>query len=133
VDNHQTLITLCLASFVGNISFSLLFYILPYYAQAICDSPSRIGSILAGYYYVTTMFLVPLGILTDKMGRCRMLIAIGRSPVMLLGLTTSFASIFLISLMNSFSALLTAAIFCGVGTSNSNVGSLCSESEPNFF
>ena len=35
MDNRQTLIILCLTSLVGNIGFSLLFPILPYYTQAI--------------------------------------------------------------------------------------------------
>jgi len=74
VGNRQTLITLCLASFAGNVSFSLLFPVLPYYAQGMGASPSQTGLILAGYSYVTAIFVVPFGMLTDKMGHRRMLI-----------------------------------------------------------
>lgn len=73
--DRQTLITLCLASFAGNVSFSLLFPVLPYYAQGMGASPSQVGLVIAGYSYVTAIFLVPFGMLADRLGHRRMLIA----------------------------------------------------------
>jgi hypothetical protein len=64
------------------------------YAQATGASSSQIGLILDGYPYVTTIFQVPFGMVTYKLGHRRMLIANGQSPVILLGLMTSCATIF---------------------------------------
>ena len=75
MNNRQALITLCLAGFVGNISFSLLFPVLPYYAQDMGASPFEVGLILASYSYVTAIALVPFGLLSDKIGHRKMLIA----------------------------------------------------------
>ena len=75
MSNRQTLITLCLASFLGSVSFSVLLPVLPYYAQEMGASPSQVGLIIAIYSYVTAIFLVPLGMLADKIGSRRMLIA----------------------------------------------------------
>lgn len=75
MSNRQTLITLCLASFLGSVSFSVLLPVLPYYAQEMGASPSQVGLIIAIYSYVTAIFLVPFGMLVDKIGSRRMLIA----------------------------------------------------------
>jgi MFS family permease len=74
VINLPALVTVCLAGFVGNISFSLLFPVLPYYAQGMGASPSEVGLILASYSYVTAVALVPFGLLSDRIGHRRMLI-----------------------------------------------------------
>jgi Arabinose efflux permease len=75
VNNRQALITLCLAGFAGNVGFSLLFPVLPYYAQGMGASLSQVGLILASYSYVTAIALIPFGMLSDKVGHHRMLIA----------------------------------------------------------
>jgi MFS family permease len=75
VSNRQTLITLCLASFLGSVSFSVLLPVLPYYSQEMGASPSQVGLIIALYSYVTAVFLIPFGMLADKIGARRMLIA----------------------------------------------------------
>jgi len=75
VINLPALVTICVAGFVGNISFSLLFPVLPYYAQGMGASPSGVGLILASYSYVTAIALVPFGLLSDRVGHRRMLIA----------------------------------------------------------
>lgn len=75
MSNRQTLITLCLASFLGSVSFSVLLPVLPYYAQEMGASPSQVGLIIAIYSYITAIFLVPFGMLADKIGSRRMLIA----------------------------------------------------------
>ncbi len=72
--NLPALVTVCLAGFVGNISFSLLFPVLPYYAQDMGASPSEVGLILASYSYVTAVALIPFGLLSDRIGHHRMLI-----------------------------------------------------------
>ena len=73
--NLPSLVTICLAGFLGNVSFSLLFPVLPYYAQGMGASPSEVGLILASYSYVTAIALVPFGLLSDRAGYRRMLIA----------------------------------------------------------
>lgn len=75
MNNRQSLITLCIAGFASNISFGLLFPVLPYYAEAMSASPSQIGLILACYSYVTAMALIPIGMLSDRVGHRTMLIA----------------------------------------------------------
>jgi DHA1 family multidrug resistance protein-like MFS transporter len=75
VNNRQALITLCLAGFAGNISFSLLFPALPYYAEEMGASPPQIGLIVASYSYVTAIALIPFGMLSDKVGHLKMLAA----------------------------------------------------------
>ena len=73
--NLPALVTICLVGFVGNVSFSLLFPVLPYYAQEMGASPPEVGLILASYSYVTAIALVPFGLLSDWVGHRRMLIA----------------------------------------------------------
>lgn len=73
MNNRQALVTLCIAGFVGNVSFSLLFPVLPYYAQGMGASPSQVGLILASYSYVTAIALIPFGILSDRVGHLKML------------------------------------------------------------
>jgi len=75
MDNRRALITLCVAGFAGNVSFSLLFPVLPYYAQSMGASPSQVGLVLAGYSYVTAIALIPFGMLSDKVGHYKMLVA----------------------------------------------------------
>jgi MFS family permease len=75
MDNRRALITLCVAGFAGNVSFSLLFPVLPYYAQGMGASPSQVGLVLAGYSYVTAIALIPFGMLSDRVGHHKMLVA----------------------------------------------------------
>lgn len=75
MNNRRSLITLCIAGFAGNINFSLLFPVLPYYAEAMAASPSQVGLILASYSYVAAIALIPFGMLSDRVGSRIMLIA----------------------------------------------------------
>jgi len=75
VNNYRALITLCVAGFAANVGFGLLFPILPLYAEGMGASPAEIGLTVAGYSYVTAVALIPFGILSDRVGHRRMLIA----------------------------------------------------------
>ena len=75
MDNRRVLITLCVGGFAVNASFSLLFPILPYYAQSMGASPSQVGLIIAGYSYITAIALIPFGMLSDRVGHHKMLLA----------------------------------------------------------
>jgi len=91
VNNRHALVTLCVAGFVGNISFSLLFPVLPYYAQEMGASLSQVGLILASYSYVTAIALIPFGMLSDRVGPLKML-AIGLTIYTLVPLLYPLAS-----------------------------------------
>ncbi len=75
MNDHRALITLCVAGFAANVGFGLLFPVLPLYAEGMGASPAEIGLTLAGYSYVTAVALIPFGILSDRVGHRRMLIA----------------------------------------------------------
>jgi len=75
MNDHRALITLCVAGFAANVGFGLLFPILPLYAEGMGASPAEIGLTVAGYSYVTAVALIPFGILSDRVGHRRMLIA----------------------------------------------------------
>ena len=91
MNNRHALVTLCVAGFVGNISFSLLFPVLPYYAQEMGASLSQVGLILASYSYVTAIALIPFGMLSDRVGHLKML-AIGLTLYTLVPLLYPLAS-----------------------------------------
>jgi len=75
VNRRQVLLTLCITGFAANISFSILIPVLPYYADGMGASPSELGFILAGYSYVTAIAMIPFGMLSDRVGYHRMLVA----------------------------------------------------------
>ncbi len=79
---------------------------MPLHSQNLGIAEARAGIIIATVYIGSALLRVPGGKLSDK---------IGRRPVIPLGLMVSFAAMLLISFMNSFSGLIAAAIFYGVG------------------
>jgi len=75
VSNYRALITLCLAGFAAIIGFGILFPVLPLYAEGMGASPAEVGLTVAGYSYVTAVALIPFGMLSDRVGHRRILIA----------------------------------------------------------
>jgi MFS family permease len=69
-----TLITLYIVAFVGYAGFSFMFPVIPLYATDIGAPVSEVGIIVATLSYVTAIFLIPFGMLSDKFGRPKLLI-----------------------------------------------------------
>jgi len=69
-----TLITLYIVAFVGYAGFSFMFPVIPLYAADIGAPVSEVGIIVATMSYVTAIFLIPFGMLSDKFGRPKLLI-----------------------------------------------------------
>lgn len=73
--NSFTLFTVYIIAFVGFAGFSLLFPVIPLYAAELGAPVSQVGLIVAIYSYVTALFLIPFGMLSDKLGRHNLLVA----------------------------------------------------------
>jgi MFS family permease len=71
--NSLTLVTLYIVAFVGFTGFSLLFPVIPLYATELGADVAEAGFIVAVTAYVAAFLLVPMGILSDKIGRHRLL------------------------------------------------------------
>jgi len=72
--NSFTLITLYIVAFVGFAGFSFMFPVIPLYAVELGASVSQVGVIVATISYVTALFLIPFGMLSDRFGRQKLLI-----------------------------------------------------------
>jgi DHA1 family multidrug resistance protein-like MFS transporter len=68
-----TLISLYIVAFVGYAGFSFMFPVIPLYAANIGAPVSEVGVIVATMSYVTAIFLIPFGMLSDKFGRPKLL------------------------------------------------------------
>jgi len=68
-----TLISLYIVGFVGYAGFSFMFPVIPLYAANIGAPVSEVGVIVATMSYVTAIFLIPFGMLSDKFGRPKLL------------------------------------------------------------
>jgi MFS family permease len=68
-----TLISLYAVAFVGYAGFSFMFPVIPLYAADIGAPVSEVGIIVATLSYVTAIFLIPFGMLSDKFGRPKLL------------------------------------------------------------
>jgi DHA1 family multidrug resistance protein-like MFS transporter len=75
VSNYRALITLCLAGFAAIIGFGVLFPVLPLYAEGMGASPAQVGLTVAAYSYVTAVALIPFGMLSDRVGHRRIVVA----------------------------------------------------------
>jgi MFS family permease len=71
--NSFTLVTLYIVAFVGFTGFSFLFPVIPLYAVELGADVAEAGFIAAVTAYVAAFLLVPMGILSDRMGRHRLL------------------------------------------------------------
>ncbi len=67
--NSFTLVTLCVATFIGLINTSLLFPVVPLYAAELGASIPQIGVIAASFSYAMASLQIPVGILSDRFGR----------------------------------------------------------------
>lgn len=72
--NSFTLATLYIAAFVGYTGFSLLYPVMPLYAAKLGAEVSQVGLIVAANSYMTAIFLVPMGMLSDRFGRHKLLV-----------------------------------------------------------
>ena len=72
--NTFTLITLYIVAFVGYAGFSFMFPVIPLYADELGATVSEVGLIVATLSYVTAIFLIPFGMLSDRFGRQKLLI-----------------------------------------------------------
>lgn len=68
-----TLVTLYIVAFVGFTGFSFLFPVIPLYAVELGADVAEAGFAVAITAYVAAFLLVPMGILSDRMGRHRLL------------------------------------------------------------
>ncbi|MBL7209977.1 MAG: MFS transporter [Dehalococcoidia bacterium] len=66
--NFPALLTLYSAAFVAGCSLSWLFPVVPLYAAELGAPVSQVGLIVATYSYVTALLLIPLGMLSDRLG-----------------------------------------------------------------
>ena len=60
--------TLYIAAFVAGCSLSWLFPVVPLYAVELGAPVSQVGLIVAAFSYVTAFLLIPLGMLSDRLG-----------------------------------------------------------------
>jgi len=66
--NFPALVTLYSAAFVAGCSLSWLFPVVPLYAAELGAPVSQVGLIVAAFSYVTAFLLIPLGMLSDRLG-----------------------------------------------------------------
>ena len=72
--NSFTLVTLYIVAFVGFTGFSLLFPVIPLYAAELGADVAQVGVIAAMNAYVAAFLLIPMGLLSDRVGRHRLLV-----------------------------------------------------------
>lgn len=73
--NSFTLYTIYIVAFLAATSFSLLFPVMPLYATELGANVSQVGLIVATYSYVAALLLIPLGMLSDRLGRQKFVVA----------------------------------------------------------
>ena len=71
--NSFTLVTLYIVAFVGFTGFSFLFPVIPLYAAELGADVAEVGVIAAMNAYVAAFLLIPFGLLSDRLGRHRLL------------------------------------------------------------
>ena len=104
--NSFTLVTIYLIAFAGFTSFSWLFPVVPYYASSLGISISDIGIVVSIYSYINAAAILPSGMLSDRWGRRRFLVA---------GLVVSTVVPFLYPLAKDFWALCIIRALHGLG------------------
>ncbi len=73
--NRSSLFTLYIITFTQCLSSSFIYPVIPLYAAELGAPVSQVGFIVAIQNYVAALLLIPLGILSDKLGRHIFLIA----------------------------------------------------------
>ncbi|MBM3167490.1 MAG: MFS transporter [Chloroflexi bacterium] len=71
--NSFTLVTLYIVAFVGFTGFSFMFPVIPLYAAELGANVAEVGLIAAMNSYVAAILLIPFGLLSDRLGRHRLL------------------------------------------------------------
>lgn len=69
-----TLLTLYILAFIAHTSFSFLFPVIPLYAAEVGAPVSQVGLIVATFNYLTALFIIPLGMLSDRIGHHKLLV-----------------------------------------------------------
>ena len=101
-----TLATIYLVAFAGFTSFSWLFPVIPYYTSSLGISVADTGFIVSLYSYVMAAGIIPIGMLSDRLGRRQFLVA---------GLILSAVAPFLYPLAHDITALCLVRVLHGLG------------------
>jgi MFS family permease len=101
-----TLATIYLVAFAGFTSFSWLFPVIHYYTASLGISVADTGFIVSLYSYVMAAGIIPIGILSDRLGRRQFLVS---------GLILSAIAPFLYPLAQDITALYLVRILHGLG------------------
>ena len=101
-----TLITLYVIAFAGFTSLSWLFPVIPYYTEHLGIGISDTGLIVSIFSYVNALCIVPVGMISDRIGRRTLLIA---------GLVICAVTPFLYPLGHNATALYLIRIMHGLG------------------
>lgn len=101
-----TLITIYLVAFAGFTSFSWLFPVIPYYTSGLGISVADTGFIVSLYSYVMAAGIIPIGMLSDRLGRRKFLVS---------GLILSAIAPFLYPLAQDLTTLCIVRILHGLG------------------
>lgn len=65
----MSLFSLYITAFFAYASFSILFPVIPLFAQQIGASKFEIGLVVAAISYVASLFMIPFGAISDRIGR----------------------------------------------------------------
>lgn len=101
-----TLATIYLVAFAGYASTAWLFPVLPYYTTSLGISISDTGFIVSLYSYALAIGIIPVGMLSDRLGRRQFLVA---------GLIISAGAPFLYPLAKDVGSLYLVGILLGLG------------------
>ena len=106
MNTRLTRATIYLVAFAGYTGISWLFPVLPYYATSLGIGVADTGFIVSLYSYVLAIGIIPVGMLSDRLGRRQFLVA---------GLILSAAAPLLYPLAHDIPALYLVGILLGLG------------------
>ncbi len=96
-----------LTIFIDITGYGIIIPLLPFYANEFHAGPTALGILIASFAIMQFFFSPLLGKASDK---------IGRKPILLLSLSTSFISFTIFSFANSYLMLLFSRIIAGLAT-----------------
>jgi DHA1 family tetracycline resistance protein-like MFS transporter len=96
-----------LTIFIDITGYGIIIPLLPFYANEFHAGPTALGILIASFAIMQFFFSPLLGKASDKMGR---------KPILLLSLLTSFISFMIFSFANSYLMLLFSRIIAGLAT-----------------
>ena len=96
-----------LTIFIDITGYGIIIPLLPFYANEFHAGPTALGILIASFAIMQFFFSPLLGKASDKMGR---------KPILLLSLLTSFISFTIFSFANSYLMLLFSRIIAGLAT-----------------